>query len=127
MLLTAFAILVAISVSSYPIFTLISCYHKSDSNEALKEVGKCIFICKTLLGLCYLIWTILGNVWLFTSDWKYGYSFSLALLIFGYIFMFLIVFVACILFVVSTQQSKSNEVENKEEPKVTEAEQTNFN
>lgn len=59
---------------------------------------------------------ILGSVWLLSDkcsfDWRYGYIFSLVLLILGYILMFLIVFVACCLLVGSTEKPKQRRRSN---------------
>jgi hypothetical protein len=101
----AIAATFSVGVSLLIIFT--SCLLKEDA-DAMGTLGKVFFVCKVGLGFYSLGWTIVGSVWLFTSDgcssdWPAGYIFSLILVVLGYILASVIVLLSCCLLIGSAR------------------------
>jgi hypothetical protein len=72
------------------------------------DIRESLLVCKVGLGFYSLGWTIVGSVWLFTSDgcssdWQDGYIFSLILVVLGYILASVIVLLSCCLLIGSAR------------------------
>jgi bacteriorhodopsin len=68
--------------------------------DGLQCAGLTAVLCRSLLSLFMLVWLIVGNVWLFSSDscssdWLSGYVATLIFLIFGYIAFAMILCCLC--------------------------------
>jgi apolipoprotein N-acyltransferase len=70
--------------------------------DKLQRVGYCASSVQGLIGLFSLVWFIIGNIWLYSSDdcasdWLAGYVITLIFLILGYIAFALICCLCCCL------------------------------
>lgn len=86
--LKGLVVAMCISIAGSGVFIIISSKVKAN-NQALQMVGYVFYVFKVLLVFFYLVWDIVGSVWLYSSidcnsDWEAGYVLTLILLTIGY-------------------------------------------